>query len=166
MLALGLCATISSVANSSPVSEKSATDGDLRARLSALGAELGAREAGHAKSLDLARKRASDLHAAVTEALDAFHESASAAGAPHLRIEMTEPALDQKHVRAMEFEVRRGRTVGIVTVKSRGDVTLVGPFRRGKNEGPCRSIAAEEEGELRQALVEFLGRVVAEASAP
>ena len=166
MLAIGLCATISLVASSSSISVENVVAGDLRARLSALGAELGARESGDRESLERARQTADELHQVVVRALEAFHQSAAAAGSPHLRIETTEPALDQKHVRAMEFEVRRGRTVGIVTVKSRGDVTLVGPFRRGKNEGPCRSIAAEDQDELRQALSEFLGQVVEEASAP
>ncbi len=163
---LGLCATIPSVANSSSIPAVSSVANDLRERLTALGTELGAREASHIEELDRARQIARELHAAVVDALEGFHQSASAAGASHLQIETTEPALDQKHVRAMEFEVRRGRTVGIVTVKSRGEVTLVGPFRRGKNEGPCRSIAIAEETELRQALSEFLGRVVEEATAP
>ena len=34
----------------------------------------------------------------------------------------------------MQFDLRRGRHAAIVTVKSRGDVTLVGPFRAGKVE--------------------------------
>lgn len=139
---------------------------DLRSHLEALGAEIGAREAGHRESLDRARDTATQLHAAVTDAIEGFHSAASAAGAPHLRLEVSDPALDQKHVRAIEFEVRRGRIVGIVTVKARGDVTLVGPFRRGKNEGPCRSIATDERAELDRALGEFVSSVAEEASSP
>lgn len=154
------------VANPSPSPARKALGTDLREKLAALGSELGAREADHAQSLEQARQTVQDLHEAVVDAVEGFHDSASAAGAPHLRIEVTEPALDQKHVRAMEFEVRRGRTVGILTVKARGELTLVGPFRRGKTEGPCRSIALGEDGELATALVDFLGRVVEEASAP
>ena len=41
---------------------------------------------------------------------------------------------------AVEFELVRGRHCAIVTAKSRGEVTLVGPFHKGKNEGPCRSL--------------------------
>lgn len=166
MLPIGLCATISLVSNPFPSPAGKAAANELRTKLAALGTELGAREAGHAQSLEQARQTARELHQLVVNAVDGFHESATAAGAPHLRIEVTAPALDQKHVRAMEFEVRRGRTVGILTVKTRGEVTLVGPFRRGKNEGPCRSIALGEEAELGRALAEFLGRVVEEASAP
>ncbi len=159
---MGLCATIPGVAN--PTTDSVA--GALRSRLAALGTEIGTREAGHTESLARARETAQALHGAVVEAVDAFHDSVRAAGAPHLQIEVSEPELDQKHVRAMEFEVRRGRTVGILTVKARGEVTLVGPFRRGKNEGPCRSIAVDDEAELQSALGEFLGQVVEEASAP
>ena len=83
-----------------------------------------------------------------------------------LRVELSKPRVDDKHLRSVQFDLRRGRHQALVTVKSRGDVTLVGPFRRGKNEGPCRSIAVGDEAELQVALGEFLGRVVEEASAP
>ena len=143
-----------------------ALESDLRERLSALGAEIGRREASHRADLERARAVAERLHGAVVSAVEAFHASVESEGAPHLRLEVSAPELDQKHVRSVEFEVRRGRIVGIVTVKSRGDVTLVGPFRRGKNEGPCRSIAVEAEPELQSALTEFLSRVAEEAATP
>jgi hypothetical protein len=46
---------------------------------------------------------------------------------------------DDKHLRSVEFELSRGRYRAIVTAKSRGDVTFVGPFRTGKTEGPARA---------------------------
>ena len=61
-----------------------------------------------------------------------------------------------------------------ITVKSKGEVTLVGPFRAGKNEGPCQSFAfevggtsgAQDDGELESALGDFLERFLEEAAAP
>jgi hypothetical protein len=138
----------------------------LAARLAATGRALGTREAEHATALEAARGHSRALHAQVAGALDAFHSAAAAAGAPHLRLELSAPRLDQKHLRAIEFEVRRGRTVGIVTVKARGDVTLVGPFQSGKAEGPCRTFPCGARAEIEQALGDFLERLVEEAATP
>lgn len=138
----------------------------LGEQLARLGAQVGAREAAHREDLERARARAEDLHSVVGAALDRFHSSAASAGAPHLRIELSAPSLDQKHIRSIEFSVTRGRWTGIVTVKSRGEVTLVGPFRQGKTEGPCRSFPSDAVAEIRVALGEFLGRFVEEAASP
>jgi hypothetical protein len=113
----------------------------LRERLAAAGRAIGAREAPHREALEAARQVCDVLHRHVRAALDEFHAEAAAAGAPQLRLDVGEPRLDEKHVRAVEFELRRGRHVGIVVVKAKGEVTLVGPFRTGKAEGPCRSVA-------------------------
>ena len=106
------------------------------------------------------------LRSQTLAAVEAFHAGAGAAGAPHLRIEVGEPRLDDKHARAVQFELRRGRCTAIVTVKSRGDITLVGPFHQGKAEGPCRTFPFAAEGELHGALGDFLERFLEEASAP
>ncbi len=153
-------------------------------RMAAAGRELGAREAPHRAALDTARQRCLALHEHVCAAVDAFHAAAAAAGAPHLRIAVGDPKLDEKRVRALEFEVRRGRYVGLVVVKGKGVVTLVGPFRRGKPEEPCRSfrfrvaeqvaegtsqdagVAADADAELGAALGDFLERFVQEAMTP
>jgi hypothetical protein len=74
--------------------------------------------------------------------------------------------LDEKHLRAIEFDVRRGRHVGLVIVKARGEVTLVGPFRSGKNEGPCRTFPWDADADIRGALGDFLERFLEEAAAP
>jgi len=156
--------------------------------MAAAGRALGAREAPHRAELDTARQRCLTLHEQVCAAVDAFHAAASAAGAPHLRISVGDPKLDEKRVRALEFEVRRGRYVGLVVVKAKGVVTLVGPFRRGKPEEPCRSfrfrvadrvaervaegtgqdagVAADADAELGAALGDFLERFVQEAMTP
>ena len=102
----------------------------------------------------------------IREPIERFHESAARAGAPHLRIEVGDLRLDDKHVRAVEFDLLRGRHRSIVTLKSRGEVTLVGPFHAGKTEGPCRTFPFSAEPELNEALGEFLEQFLEEASAP
>ena len=139
---------------------------DLVGRLDAAGRSLGAREAAYQPALAEASKRCEDLRSLVVAAIDRFHAAAASAGAPHLRVEVGPVRLDEKHVRAIEFEVRRGRHAGVVTVKSRGDVTLVGPFRTGKVEGPCRTFPWDAEADIRQALGDFLERFLEEAVTP
>lgn len=139
---------------------------DLGQRLAELGRALGTREAGHRKGLEDARGRAEKLRAEVQGAIERFHESAARAGAPHLRVEVGDLRLDDKHVRAVEFDLSRGRHRAIVTLKSRGEVTLVGPFRAGKTEGPCRTFPFSAESELKQALAEFLEQFLEEAATP
>jgi hypothetical protein len=139
---------------------------DLGARLEALGRSLGEREAPHRQGLEQARACAERLRSCTAAALERFHAAAEEAGIPQLRIELSEIRLDDKHLRAVEFDLTRGRYKAIVTAKARGDVTLVGPFHRGKAEGPCRSFPIGAEAELRDALGAFLERFVEEAAAP
>jgi len=139
---------------------------DLRARLTAAGRALGEREAAFQPALAEARKRCDALHAVVGDAIASFHAAAGDAGSPHLRIDVGPVRLDEKHVRSIEFDVRRGRYVGLVIVKSRGDVTFVGPFRTGKEEGPCRTFPWDAETEIRKALGDFLERFLEEAATP
>lgn len=114
---------------------------DLEARLAARGRVLAQREAAHAGALTRARALADALHARVAVALSAYHEATRSA--PQLAVQQGEVRHDDKHLHAFEFDVRRGRHRVIVVVKSRGEVTLVGPFHMGKDEGPCRRIAFE-----------------------
>jgi len=51
-------------------------------------------------------------------------------------------------------------------VKCRGEVTLVGPFRLGKAEGPCRSFPIDADAEIERALGDFLCAFVEEATSP
>jgi hypothetical protein len=138
----------------------------LEARLAEIGRRIGAREAEHAGALGAARSRAEALRAEVERAVAAFHASAAHAGAPQLRVVIGDVRLDDKHARAVQFDLARGRCAGIVTVRSRGEVTLVGPFHRGKVEGPCLTFPFEAEVELRKALGDFLERFLEEASHP
>ena len=139
---------------------------DLGTRLEELGRVLGEREATHAAALDRARKQADVLHDELDSALSRFHSAAARAGSPHLEILLGEPQIDDKHIRAVEFDLRRGRYRAIVTVKSRGVVTLVGPFRTGKTERPCRSFPADSESEIELALGDFLERFLEVATTP
>jgi hypothetical protein len=136
----------------------------LRDRLKALGATLAEREAEHAAALDAARRKAVSLRAEVAAALEGWQEAV--AGTPQLAVRIGEVRPDDKHIRAVEFDLTRGRHRAIVTVKSRGDVTLVGPFHAGKTEGPCKSFPFDAEAEIRKALGDFLERFLEDAAAP
>ncbi len=139
---------------------------DLEGRLASLGTALGQRESVHADGLERARGVASALRDQIERALSAFHESVADAGAPHLRVDLSGLRIDDKHLRAIEFELSRGRYTAIVTAKSRGEVTLVGPFRTGKTEGPCLTFPFDAESEIQGALASFLERFLEEAATP
>lgn len=139
---------------------------DLAARLEALGRALGEREAAHREALERARRCAARLHAEVARALERFHASAERAGAPHLRVALGDVHTDDKHLRAVEFDLTRGRHKAIVVAKAQGEMTLVGPFKIGKTEGPCLSFPFDAEAEIHAALGTFLERFLEEAATP
>ncbi len=139
---------------------------DFGDRFERLGRTLGEREAAHARKLEEARACVEKLRATVASALEDFHRAARAAGSPHLEIGLSDARIDDKHVRAVEFELFRGRQRAIVTAKSRGEVTLVGPFRKGKAEKPCRSFPFDAHQELRDALGDLLEQFLEEAATP
>ncbi len=139
---------------------------DLGAQLEALGRTLGAREASHRAELERARAEAKKLRAQIEAALERFHGAVVEAGAPHLSVEVSDIRLDDKHLRAVEFDLSRGRHKAIVVAKSRGEVTLVGPFRAGKVEGPCNSFPFEAEADIQAALAVFLANFLEEAATP
>jgi len=139
---------------------------DLAARLEALGRELGSREAPHRDDLARARAFAEKLRDRVGEGLERFQRAAAAAGAPQLHATVSETRADDKHLRAVQFDLTRGRYRAIVTVKARGEVTLVGPFHAGKVEGPCRTFPIGSTAEIDTALASFLERFLEEAATP
>ena len=139
---------------------------ELGARLEGLGRKLGEREVEHRDSVTRAREFAHQLRSEVAAALERFHRAAAESGAPHLNIEVSEIRVDDKHLRAVEFDLLRGRHQAIVTVKARGDVTLVGPFHAGKAEGPCLTFPIEDDEDFRAALGSFLERFLEEAATP
>lgn len=140
---------------------------DLQARLLSIGRRIGEREAAHSQGLVQARERAGRLYTQVAAGLEHFRKAVREAGAEHLvDVELGPPRLDEKHVRAIEFELARGRTRALVVVKSRGDITLVGPFQTGKAEGPCKRFAPEAESDIQAALGDFLEEFLEAAATP
>ncbi len=138
----------------------------LRERLAQVGELLGAREKPYAAAIESAHKRAESLRRLVADALEAYREAILRAGASQLDAQLGPLRTDDKHVRSVEFELTRGHHRAIVTVKSRGEVTLVGPFRAGKDEGPCKTFPFDAEGELHSALADFLAQFLEEAATP
>ena len=137
----------------------------LEERIDGFASALLKREAGHADDLAKARVKADEVHQRVSSVMDRFN-SAIEASLPELQVEVTTPHLDEKHAHAIEFDLIRGRHRGIVIAKSKGEVTLVGPFKTGKNEGPCRTFPFSEDAELIDALGDFLERFLEDATAP
>lgn len=137
----------------------------IEERLAELGRRLADREQQHADSLDAAWRCARSLQSRVASALEHYHQAVSSE-APQLTVTLSEPRIDDKHLHAVEFELSRGRHRAIVTVKSRGEVTLVGPFRFGKTEGPCRSFPISAEEEIESAMGDFVCAFIEDAVAP
>jgi len=134
-------------------------------RLAELGRLYAGREAAEAEALARAWECAHDFHGRVARALESFHRAAGE-DVPQLQITQSAPRADDKHLHSVQFDIARGRSRAIVTVKSRGDVTLVGPFHAGKTEGPCRTFPVGAAEPLDQALVEFLEKFLEEAFRP
>ena len=137
----------------------------LKERMEAFAEGIARREAAHAEDLEKARAKADLLHDEVATAIAHFNDAVRER-VPHLRVDVTPPRIDDKHLHSLEFDLERGRHRAIVIVKSKGEVTLVGPFRTGKNEGPCRSFPFGADAELEDALGDFLERFLEEAAAP
>lgn len=137
----------------------------LDERLAAVGRLLVERERPHAADLDRAWVCAKALHLRLATALEAFHAEVMPR-APQMALALSEPRVDEKHLRAVQFELERGRHRAIVAVKSRGEVTLVGPFRSGGTEGPCRSFPFVAQADIEAALEDFVLAFVEEAATP
>ncbi|HEB91613.1 MAG TPA: hypothetical protein ENI85_18705 [Deltaproteobacteria bacterium] len=134
-------------------------------RIEGIARALADREAAHVGSLTAARETAERIHARVEEAIHRFNDIVGEK-APHLRVEVRPPRVDDKHLHAVEFDLERGRHRAVVTVKSKGEITFVGPFRQGKKEGPCLTFPVDDEEEIDAALGVFLERFLEEAASP
>lgn len=137
----------------------------LNDRVKAIAEDLVKRETAHADAIDRARAKASQLHGQVDSAIVLFNETISES-APYFRVDLSPTRVDDKHLHAIEFNLERGRHRAVVTVKSKGVVTLVGPFRAGKKEGPCLSFPIDESEDIDDALGAFLERFLEEAASP
>jgi hypothetical protein len=138
---------------------------DLNDRIEAIADDVAKREEAHADAIGRAWTKAEELHGVVDGAIERFNATVGER-VPYLRVEVSPPRIDDKHLHAVEFELSRGRHRGVVTVKSKGEVTVVGPFRAGKQEGPCRSFPFDATDEIDDALGDFLERFLQEAVSP
>ena len=138
---------------------------NLNERIKLIAEELATRESARAEAIDQARNKAIELHDQVDSAIAIFNRTI-ADDAPYLCIDLSPTRVDDKHLHSIEFDLQRGRHRAVVTVKSKGVVTLVGPFRAGKKEGPCLSFPMGETEEINDALGDFLERFLEEAATP
>lgn len=114
-------------------------------RIEQLARELAQREAPRAPARQRALVLAGWLHEEAVALRGSFAAAAGAAGAAHLDlIEITDVEPDDKSIRAFQFKIRRGRYEAVVVSKDRGEVMMVGPFKKGQDEGPCDPIHHEE----------------------
>jgi len=119
-------------------------------RFRKLADELAERDPGLAVRLRDARDAARVLRDA---AFEAYRRRASEIGAAYLgNIEVSGVEPDEKHIDAVQFRVTRGRfeVICVAIARAEGKMRVVGPFKRGKEEGPCA------EAPLRGSVVENL----------
>lgn len=138
---------------------------DLNDRIKKIALGLANREQAHRAGIDRAQSVADDLHARVDTAIGLFNEVV-AENVSYLEVAVSATRVDDKHLHAVEFNLERGRHRAVVTVKSKGVVTLVGPFRVGKKEGPCLSFPIDAQEDIDDALGDFLERFLEEAASP
>ncbi len=137
----------------------------LEERMKAIADGVVERERRHADDMTHAAAKLGELRTNVARAIDAFNGTV-AGELPHLSIDVSPVRLDEKHLHAHEFELVRGRHRALVIAKSKAEITLVGPFKTGKNEGPCRTFPFSAESDLEDALEDFLERFLEDATAP
>jgi len=133
-------------------------------RLEKLARELGARDPGLEATLADVRQAVEQLRGLVDTLAGAFKRTAREAGAAHLaNLEVGPVEPDEKHIDCIQFRVARGRWEIVCVAKAKGNVTLVGPFRRGKPEKPCADHPLRGT-ETEQALEDLLVRLIEAAS--
>ena len=137
-----------------------------RARFRKLAEDLALRDPGLAERIRAVQDAALLLRDQAFQVVDAFRERASELGAPYLgNLEVSAVEPDEKHVDGVQFRVSRGRfeLLCIAIAQDAGKVRLVGPFKRGKQEGPCHE--APLRGEVvEKALEDRIEQLLREAS--
>jgi hypothetical protein len=136
-------------------------------RFRKLADELAERDPALGMRLRDARSAASELRDSAFGAVEAFRQRASENGAPYLgNIEVSRVEPDEKHIDAVQFRIARGRfeLLCIAIARGEGKVRVVGPFKRGKEEGPCAE-APLRGAEVENLLEERLAALVREATA-
>ena len=109
---------------------------------------------------EAARELREEAHAAV----EAFRGVLLARGAGHLaRIEVGPVEPDEKHVDCVQFRIARGRWQALYVGKAAGKATLVGPFKLGHSEQPCRDFPLRGP-EVERGLEDLLLTLIEKAS--
>jgi hypothetical protein len=134
-----------------------------------LARELSQRDKGLEQELEQTRVGALALHERASRAVARFTEIVTAEAAGHLGGLETSPLEpDEKHVDCLQFKVRRGRWEIVLVAKARpGDdpkVTLVGPYKKGKQETPCHDHALAGEA-VESALDQLIEALIREGCA-
>jgi hypothetical protein len=135
-------------------------------RFRKLAEELAARDPGLSQRLRQARDAARALRELAFGAVEAFRQRASEIGAPYLgNLEVSAVEPDEKHVDAVQFRISRGRweLLCVAIARADGKLRVVGPFKRGKEEGPCAE-APLSGPEVEKLLEERLYALVREAT--
>ncbi len=135
------------------------------ARFEQLAATLADRDRDVSESLGSVRPALEALRGQALGDIEAFVRVAREHGGAHLTDVAVGPVeWDEKHVDCLQFKVARGRWELTCVGKSRGVVTLVGPYRRGKPEKPCAEFPLPGR-EADAALEDRLLSLLREASA-
>ena len=127
-------------------------------RFEKLARELALRDRDLSESLRDAGAAAEERRTHALACIDAFAAAARAEGAEHLTDVAVGPlGTDAKHVDCASFTVARGRWKSVCVAKAapKAKVTLVGPFKKGQPEKPCRDVPLRGE-ETRAGLEELL----------
>jgi hypothetical protein len=132
-------------------------------KFEALAEDLARQQGDLARWLAGARSAAEELRGQAAACIQAFVTRARRLGAEQLgsvSVSPVEP--DEKHVDCVQFSVERGRNVVLcvaIGTPDGGKMRLVGPFKRGKPEGPCGDFplrGPELERGLEQRLLDLL----------
>jgi hypothetical protein len=133
------------------------------AKFEALAEDLARQHGDLARWLANARAAAEELRGQAQACIEAFVARATALGAEQLgSVSVSGVVPDQKHVDCLQFSVERGRNVLLcvaIATPEGGKVRLVGPFKRGKAEGPCGDFplrGPELEHGLEQRMLDLL----------
>ena len=132
-------------------------------RFEALAEDLARQHGALPRWLPGIREAAEALRGQAQACVEAFARRARTLGAEHLASVVVSPVSpDEKHVDCLQFSVERGRHVLLciaIANAEGGKMRLVGPFKRGKAEGPCGDHplrGAELEQGLEQRLLDLL----------
>ena len=137
-----------------------------RERFRKLAEDLAQRDSGLAERIRAVQDAARLLRDQAFQVVEAFRERARELGAPYLgNLEVSAVEPDEKHVDGVQCRVSRGpfELLCIAIAQDAGKVRLVGPFKRGKQEGPCHE--APLRGDVvEKALEDRIEQLLREAS--